>query len=360
VVRSAAALVFGALAAALALGSCVFSAPRYRGPVSDHFDGEKFLNQVPTAQAGWGDFLKWQQTRDPGPWRPFTDSSPGKPPPRSVEKGEMRVTFVNHATVLLQVDGVNILTDPIWSERASPVQFAGPSRALPPGIRFEDLPPIDVVLLSHNHYDHMDAATLKRLFAAFKPRVFCGLGNAQFLSKIGVLGATDLDWWQTAMLPNGLKLTAVPAQHFSNRGISDRNATLWVGFVVESKDGYAYFAGDTGFGPHFQQIRERFGSPRLAMLPIGAFRPEWFMAPVHVSPKEAVKAHQLLGAAQSMGIHFGTFRLADDGQDEPVEKLRAALTEAGEPEERFWALANGEGRQVAPLRRPLENTAEKK
>jgi L-ascorbate metabolism protein UlaG (beta-lactamase superfamily) len=258
----------------------------------------------------------------------------------------MRVTFVNHATALLQMDGVNVLTDPIWSERSSPVSFAGPKRVVPPGLRFEQLPPIDVVLVSHNHYDHLDLPTLRRLAAEHDPRILVPLGNRALLERAGVHGAEELGWWKSVVVADGVRVAAVPARHFSGRGMLDRNRALWAGFVVSGPAGSAYFAGDTGFGPHFQEIRDRFGSPRLAFLPIGAYRPEWFMSRVHMSPDEALRAHRILGAGTSVGIHFGTFRLADDGQDEPPERIEALLGEEVAPRPRFWILGFGEGRDV--------------
>lgn len=330
-------------------GCSIFSAPRYRGPKTDHFDGERFINQSGPRTQGFGAVLKWMFTRDARPWRTWTDAPYGPPPPERVGPGELRVTFVNHATTLVQLDGVNVLTDPVWSDRVSPVSFAGPKRARPPGIRFEDLPPIDAVVISHNHYDHMDLPTLRRLGEAFAPRFIAGLGNARFLQSRGIANSGDLDWWESIELRNGVRVTAVPAEHFSNRGLTDRDTTLWTGYAIEGSAGYAYFAGDTGYGPHFEQIRARFGRPRLAILPIGAFAPEWFMAPVHIAPWEAVKAHQVMGAGKSLAMHFGTFRLADDGQDEPVERLVEARAEAGIDPDDFWVLDFGEGRDVPPL-----------
>lgn len=339
------------LLAGLTTGCSIFSAPRYRGPTPSgaSFDGERFLNDEPTEPRSFGNVLKWKFTSEPGEWRDWTDEPHGPPPPPRVGPGELRVTFVNHATTLVQIDGLNILTDPVWSERVGPLSFLGPSRVRPPGIRFEDLPKIDVVVISHNHYDHLDLPTLRRLGRAHSPRYFVGLGNAAILHAAGIGNVAELDWWQTVELRNGVKLTAVPAQHGSNRGLADWNRTLWGGYVFEGKGGYAYFAGDTGFGPHFAQIRERFGPPRLAILPIGAFRPEWFMQTVHASPADAVKAHLVLGARQSVAMHFGTFQLADDGQDEPVEQLVAAREREGVHEEQFWVLGFGEGRDVPPF-----------
>jgi L-ascorbate metabolism protein UlaG (beta-lactamase superfamily) len=338
------ALVLAFVALVVGLGYW-FSGPAYQGPVSDHFDGERFQNMRPGPHGGLGKFLRWQWTRDRPPWVD-RDPPPGPPPPRRVERGSMRVTFVNHATVLIQQDGVNVLTDPIWSERASPVSFAGPRRHRPPGIRFEDLPPIQAVLVGHNHYDHLDLPTLRRLQQAHRPHFFCGLGNKALLERAGLERVSELDWWQTARLGESVELVAVPVQHFSNRGLFDRDRTLWLGYVVRGPAGMAYFASDTGSGPHFTEVRRRLGAPRLAVLPIGAYRPEWFMSAVHVSPAEALTAHLALGAGTSVGMHHGTFSLADDGQDEPAAALHAALERHPEPRPRFWTLEFGEGREV--------------
>lgn len=321
------------------------SAPGWRGPPTDHFDGRRFRNDIPVNHGRLRDVARWLATRAPGPWDPFADAPPGPPPPRRVD--DMRVTWVGHATALVQTAGLNILTDPVWSRRCSPFTWAGPSRVRPPGVSFDDLPPIDVVLLSHNHYDHLDEATLQRLQRAHAPLVVTGLGNAALLRSIGVGNVLELDWWDEVELQSGVQAMCVPAQHFSGRGVADRDATLWAGFVVRGPRGAVYFAGDTGMGPHFARIRERVGRPRLALLPIGAFRPEWFMSRVHTSPDDALDAHRILGATLSMAIHFGTFQLADDGQHEAPERLRALL--AGTREEAtFWVPQHGEGRDVPP------------
>ncbi|HEX6094983.1 MAG TPA: MBL fold metallo-hydrolase [Thermoanaerobaculia bacterium] len=303
-----------------------FNAPKYRGPKSDHFDGRRFFNLRPTQHAGFLDLVKWLAHREQGPWSEWREVTPSVPPARV---DGLRVTWVNHSTMLVQVANVNILTDPIWSKRCSPVQWAGPKRHHAPGIRFEDLPPIDAVLISHNHYDHMDAGTLRRLE---RKHTFVGLGNAAFLK-----GATDLDWWESAAITGDVRVHCVPAQHFSSRGMTDRDANLWCGFVLETPRGNVYFAGDTGYGPHFGMIRERFGPMKVALLPIGAFRPEWFMCSVHVSPRDAVRAARELQAEVSIPMHYYTFHLGDDGQDEPVEVLRSALT----PDVRFEVLQPG-------------------
>jgi L-ascorbate metabolism protein UlaG (beta-lactamase superfamily) len=324
-----------------------FSAPRYDGPPSDHFDGAMFHNAAPIPEHGFGDFVRWRRTRPRGQWDGFTPEVVSSTVVARVAGEDLRATYVGHATVLLQTAGLNVLTDPIWSERASPVSFAGPARYAPPGIAFEDLPPIDVVLISHNHYDHLDLPTLKRLASEHEPSIYAPLGNAALLGKHGIESARDLDWWASAPLAGDVTLTCVPAQHFSGRGMFDRNQTLWGGFVLETPGGVIYFAGDTGVGPHFGELRERFGAPRLALLPVGAYLPSWFMRPVHIDPREAAEAHRILGARTSLGIHFGCFELADDPPDAPPRELAAARKELGIAAEVFRAPRVGEAFDVA-------------
>lgn len=338
---------FGAAATALLADTIerqLIAAPHYRGESSDHFDGRRFFNAEEGKQ-GRESFFKWMLNRERGYWREWVDDPPGPPPPARVGGGGMRVTLINHATVLLQMDNVNILTDPIWSRRCSPFAHAGPKRHRAPGIRFRDLPPIDFVLISHNHYDHLDLPTLHALRKAHWPRIITPLGNDRFLRKHGIRNVIALDWWQeTGGGACPTRITLVPARHFCSRGLSDRDANLWGGFVIGGPSGHAYFAGDTGFGGHFARIAERFPSIRLAMLPIGAYLPRWFMQPVHMSPGEAVQAHAALGAAMSIPMHYGTFDLGDDGELEPLEDLRRAIDAAGNPN--IAILEHGEGREV--------------
>ena len=246
------------------------------------------------------------------------------------------MTLVNHSTVLLQQRGFNILTDPIWSERASPFSWIGPRRRRKPGVCRENLPHIDAVLISHNHYDHMDLPTLRQL-AAREDSAFIVPARVGRLLRSEKIGSVhELDWGESLPLLN-FTVRCVPALHFSSRAIWDRNMTLWCGYVIESQERLIYFAGDTAFGPHFAQIRETFGSPHLALLPIGAYKPRWFMSRVHMSPDEAVKAHEILAAKTSIAIHHGTFRLADDGIDTPSKELSACW-----PHESFLVLKNGQ------------------
>ena len=317
------------------------AAPRHAGPHTDHFDGRKFFNRDPAVQRG-GAFLKWMLTRQRGRWRKWNDDAAGPKPPHRV--ADLRVTFINHSTTLIQIDNVNILTDPIWSQRTSPVGFAGPRRHRPPGIRFEDLPPIDLVLVSHNHYDHLDIPTLLLLQRDHAPRIITPLGNGELMAKLGVGGAIELDWWQSES-----NITVVPARHFSARSMSDRDRNLWGGFVIRSESGNVYFAGDTGWGSHFAQIGKRFAPIRLALLPIGAYMPRWFMRPAHIDPDEACEAHHALGAQTSIAIHFGTFALGDDGEEEPVWDLKQAAARHNNP--RIWILSHGEGRDIPRIER---------
>jgi len=331
---------------AVAVGYSI-SAPGYSGPVSDHFDGKQFFNPSGAKAKGFGEVIGWMFRRKRTPWGRYRPHQTTPPPPERVEGSDVRVTFVNHSTVLLQFDGINVLTDPVWYERTSPFQWLGPKRNTPPGIAFDELPPIDVVLLSHNHWDHLDIDLLRNLYLRDSPQLYCPLGLRMFLQNKGCLNVTEMDWGQSAPFNARTRIHCVQAQHFSGRGMFDRDATLWAGFVIESQTvGNLYFVGDTGYGDFFKKIGDQFGPLRLALIPIGAYKPEWFMSPIHCSPAEAVKIHQDVRAQQSVGIHFGTFPLADDGETEPVEDLRRSLQAVNLPADRFWTLQEGEGRLV--------------
>ncbi len=311
------------------------------------FDGRRFHQPEPLV-TGFRDWLRRSTTASRGPWRSFTDTPPGPRPAACIEKGGLRVTFVNHSTFLVQTEGINVLTDPTWSERSAP--FVGARRHRPPGIRFDDLPQIDVVLVSHDHHDHMDLPTLARLQAAWKPAVYTGLGNAALLARHGIAGARELSWWQTLVIAPGVTLTAVPARHMSGRGLFDHDRTLWCGFVLSGPSGSVYFAGDTGWGSHFAPIGEAFPNLRLAILPIGGFQPAWYMREQHMSPDDAVAAHRILGASTSIPMHFGTFPNAADGELEPADTLRAALAKAPDVAPHFVILDNGQSLDVPPAR----------
>jgi len=289
-------------------------------PFSRHFDGKRFFNPNAPQVRGFLDVLRWKLTTRPEPSPRFVSDVEQSKPPSSVEGNELRVTLINHSTLLLQQDGSNILTDPIWSERASPVAWAGPRRRRKPGVRWEDLPRIDIVLLSHNHYDHLDIATLRRLGDRGQSQFIVPARVGRLLRSHRIGPVHELDWGESLPFAR-TTIHSVPASHFSSRGLFDRNRTLWCGYVIEAANRVIYFAGDTAFGGHFVQIRERFGTPRLALLPIGAYEPRWFMSSVHMSPEDAVRAHEILGAETSIAIHHGTFQLADDAIDTPRKLL---------------------------------------
>lgn len=265
------------------------------------------------------------------------------PPPAAVGPDKVAITFINQASFLIRLSGGVVLTDPIFSERCSPVSWAGPRRARPPGVALADLPRPDVVLLSHNHYDHMDLPTLRALQARDAPRFVTMLGNSRTLARLGIV-ATELDWWQEVSVGK-LSISATPARHFSARTPFDRNRALWGGFMVSGGAGKVLFAGDSGAGPHWGDIRTRLGAPDVALLPIGAYEPRWFMAAVHMDPAEAVQAHLALGAGRSVGMHFGTFQLTDEAIDAPLVALEAARQQAGV--NRFDTLGFGETRVFA-------------
>lgn len=317
----------------------------YEGPVRDHFDGTRFHLPGAPEPAGAGDLLRWQLSGDRAPW-PDRDPSPHRDrPPRRVQGRDLRVSYVGHASFLLQTGGLNILFDPVWSERASPVAFAGPRRVNDPGIAFADLPPIDAVLVTHNHYDHLDLATLGALRAAHRPRFVVPLGNDTILrSGVGDAEVVALDWGDRFDLSSAVRVHLVPAVHWSARGWSDRRHALWGSFVVETPGGALYLVGDTGFGDGstFHQVGLRFPEIRLALLPIGAYEPRWFMQGQHVNPDEALRALQLCGAERAVAHHWGTFQLTDEAVRQPVVDLGEALARRQVHAERFLVLRPGQ------------------
>lgn len=319
--------------------------PYYKGPVSDHFDGLNFYNPNGHPPKGFVELMKWQMGGGRKKWpeqypSPFKDK-----PPKRVDGGNLRVTFVGHATVLLQFDGLNILTDPVWSERCSPVSWAGPKRKNPPGIDFEDLPPIDVVLLSHNHYDHLDLATLSRLHRDHKPLIVTPLGNDTLLmDHDGSFQVAVGDWLDTIELNNQVKVTLEPMHHWSARGVGDRRNALWAAFMVQGPSGNIYHIGDTGFhgGQNYRTVREKYGPIRFAIVPFGAYEPRDFMQHQHQNPDEAVQGHVLCGAEFSLGHHWGTFQLTNESIEDQLSDLNAARLNHGVSEEIFRALQPGQ------------------
>jgi N-acyl-phosphatidylethanolamine-hydrolysing phospholipase D len=281
--------------------------------------------------------------KDPHP-SVFTRVRPTFVTPRAAP-AQLTVTWVGHASLLLQLHGLNILADPMWSDRASPVRFAGPRRWVPPGIAFDDLPPLDIILQSHNHYDHLDDRTVRRL-VQHHPRAawVMPLGLGKFVTQRGARGDAvfELDWWQEQTIA-GLRIAATPAMHFSSRSIGDRGDTLWCGFALIAPNGRRiFFAGDTGYHPDFGRIAQRYGPFDVALLPIGAYEPRWFMRHVHMNPEEAVDAFRALDAGVMVPIHWGTFKLTDEAMDEPPIRARAAWAAAGLVPDRYRQLAHGE------------------
>jgi len=339
--RAAAALgllpIFGARARADA-------APKW--PVSDHFDGSHFFNPEGMQPRGLLDVLRWKVTGNRMDWPGHHPSpySPDKPPAR-VGPGGLRVTFVGHASFLIQGEGLNILTDPVWSQRVSPFTFAGPKRVNPPGILFEDLPKIDIVLVSHGHYDHLDVATLGRLWQRDRPRIITSLGNDETIRGHDASIAVETgDWGDSLPLGNGVEASFEQVHHWTARGIFDRNRALWCGFMLKGVGGGVFFTGDTGFdqGRPFARVAQRHGAPALALLPIGAYEPRWFMKGQHMNPDDAVQAFALLGAKHALGYHWGTFQLTDEGIENPAADLDMALAKAGLDAERFLAARPGQ------------------
>jgi N-acyl-phosphatidylethanolamine-hydrolysing phospholipase D len=265
---------------------------------------------------------------------------------------ECRVTWVGHSTCLLQVGGVNILTDPVWSEHAFPVQGIGPRRIVPAAVPFDALPPLDLVLLSHNHYDHFDTTTIRDL-VRWHPsaRWACALGVSPALADLGVRATTEFDWWERRVIPTpagGVTVTATPAQHFSGRTPFDRDATLWCGFAVEVGGWRVLFVGDTGLHPEFGQIAAACGPFDVALVPVGAYAPRWFMRPVHMNPEEALDAFDAVAPnghrCAFVPIHWGTFRLTDEPMDEPPRRVREGWRARGRAADDLWVLRHGETR----------------
>jgi N-acyl-phosphatidylethanolamine-hydrolysing phospholipase D len=253
----------------------------------------------------------------------------------------IQITWIGQACFLIQTGSMNILTDPVFSDRASPFSFVGPKRVAPPGVPLCDLPPIQAVVISHNHFDHLDLPTVRKLGNA--PRYFVPPGLGAWFAEEGITNVVELDWWVEARM-GPFTIIAVPAQHFSARTLFDRDRTLWAGWVIKAKAGTIFFAGCSGYAPEFREIGRKFGPIRISLLPIGGYRPRWFMRTMHMDPPEAVKAHQDLGSNVSIAMHWGTFRLTDEPLAEPPLYLKGALKEAGVSEDRFIVMKIGETR----------------
>jgi L-ascorbate metabolism protein UlaG (beta-lactamase superfamily) len=316
--------------------------PYYKGPKSDHFDGERFFVPDVPFKSDVRRLLRWQLGHPKSKWpkafpSPFVDS-----PPTRV-KG-LRVTLIGHASYLIQVADLNILVDPVYSERASPVTFAGPKRVNPPGIAFEKLPPIDLVLVTHGHYDHLDVATLRKLHQTHQPRILTPLGNDTVIRPYTDKNVEALDWGQSFNAGNAITIHLTPSYHWSARTLNDRLKTLWCNFVLTTPQGTLCHIGDTGYetGQIYRDVKQKFGPIALAHIPIGAYEPRWFMKSHHVNPEESVQIFKDLGAAHAIGHHWGTFQLTNEAVDDPEKHLREALANAAIDPSRFVAFRPGQ------------------
>jgi L-ascorbate metabolism protein UlaG (beta-lactamase superfamily) len=330
-----ATLVVAALAARAALDRRV-----HAGPPSDHFDGERFFNPAAQPTSGFGAFLRWRLSGERAEWPPALPVAQARHAPR-VEGDAMVVTAVGHASVLVQTAGLNILTDPVWSERVSPFASVGPKRVRAPGIAFDDLPRIDLVLVSHNHYDHLDLATLDRLWRRDRPMIVTPLGNDALLARRGIK-AVARDWGGSVAVNDAVSVTVERVQHWSSRWGVDRNRALWGGFTVATPGGSIYFAGDCGYSDAFREAAAARGPYRLALIPVGAYEPRWFMKYQHMDPTEAVATFRDLRASHAVGIHWGVWQLTDEPIDAPRAALATALRDAALPPTRFRAMEPGE------------------
>jgi len=317
-----------------------------RFPISDHCDGRRFFNPRHHINRSWFDVLKWRRTSTATPW-PRSVKIPSPPPLRPApQDGTIRATWVNHSTVLLQTRFGNLLIDPVFSDRVSPLSWAGPRRVHPPGIALPQLPPITAVLLSHDHYDHCDKATLRHLAQQFpSAKLITPLGNGAIGQLCGFAPSriVELDWWQAYEITLGFHVRATPARHWSNRVRGSRNRRLWSGFFVHAGGRTAYFSGDTAWDDEmFADIHRECGAPDIGLIPIGAYEPRWFMESQHCNPAEAVRIHQTVGAVKSLGLHWGTFPLTDEGREEPPTALKVACAAANLAPAEFVVLSPGE------------------
>ena len=309
-----------------------------------------FRNIYNNPESGFADFLRWKlgHVPDEEPDIPHAQMIPYVPDIVAPDyqridhpdPARIQITWIGHSTFLIQIEGINILTDPIFNSKSSPLGI-GFERRSPPGIPFDRLPPIHAVLISHNHYDHLDLYTVEKL--GNTPKYFVPLKLGQWFIDQKITNYEEMDWWDTAMF-KGIRIVSVPSQHFSRRTVLDGNKTLWTGWVLETKRGKILFAGDTGYSPHFKEIREKLGPMRLALLPIGSYRPRWFMKAFHMDPPEAVAAHKDLQAKQSIAMHWGTFYIADEPLGEPPLYLKKAMKEASISDDSFLVMKFGETR----------------
>jgi L-ascorbate metabolism protein UlaG (beta-lactamase superfamily) len=312
-------------------------------PPSDHFNGKVFFN--PTNAIPKHSFfaaLRMWFTTPKAVWpkHVFNTATPRLDIPLTTN--ELALTFINHATFLIQINGLNIITDPVWAKRVSPIPLLGPKRVRKPGVAFKDLPKIDLILISHNHYDHLDVKTLKRLKRRFDPKVLVPLGDKELIESLGFKNVHEFDWWGSIEINKTTKISFLPTQHFSSRTLFDHSKSLWGSYIIESNSKSIYFGGDAGYSTHYLEIFKRFGAMDVALLGIGAYEPSWFMQHMHMNPAEAVRAHLDLQSKQSIGMHFGTFQLSAEAIDQPVIDLLQAKKQAEITDNSFIVMTEGE------------------
>ena len=322
--------------------------PPFLHETSDHCGVDRFYNlDKPLTPFDRKGLLKWILTRKSYTWKvdathelnarnQMLELPQNRP---HADLNDWQIWFVGHATVLIQIGPFNFLTDPVWCDYVSPKQGSGPRRVCPAGIALEHLPTIHAVLLSHNHYDHMDLATLDWLHQKFEMPIYTGLGNVHYLSKD--FHVIEMDWWQEIPFHDELKIAYTPAQHTSGRGVRDQNMALWGGFSLLAKTGHCFFAGDTGYSAHFKHIHDRYGDARVALLPIGAYEPRMLMRYVHMNPQDAFHAHLDLHAHRSLALHYRTFQLTDEDRDAPEHELQHAMKSSSKLVNPFYCIREG-------------------
>ena len=314
-------------------------------PNNSFFTGQQFnnLHSKSAPQRGWLDVWKWRFTRDPVEWPNTVHNNATPQIAKHVKADETFITYINHSTDLIQLPNLNVLTDPMFSEQVSPFPWISPKRVRAPGLELSALPKVNVVIVSHNHYDHMDLPSLKALKEKDDPIFIVPLNNAKFLQKVGIKKIIELNWWQSYAINGQQSVTLIPAVHWSQRTLFDKNESLWGSFLITSQDLKIFFSCDTGYNPEIlNDIKKRIGAVDVALLPIGSYKPQWFMKMYHLNPEEAVIMHLGLGAKLSLGIHFHTFQLSDEGYDEPVNDLKKALHKYQLARNVFIAPENGQ------------------
>jgi L-ascorbate metabolism protein UlaG (beta-lactamase superfamily) len=324
---------------------------------SDHYDGARFYNENPKARKHKSlyEVAKWKwQTKPKEEEIELAQNISNPDLATTIQSQEVFVTFINHATTLIQLEGLTILTDPVFSDYVGINSLLSVKRSQKAGMDFKDIPKVDLVLISHNHYDHLDLPSIKKIFKRDNPLFIVPLKNGVFLKEIGIEKIVELDWWDFYVLNEKQTVTLTPAQHWSGRGIFDRSKSLWGGFIIQHKNMKVFFAGDTGYASHFREIFHRFGAMDVSLLPIGCYKPRWFMKEQHMDPEEAVNAHIDLHSSYSIGIHFGSFKLADEGINQPVVALKKALKNKEISYSLFCAPLNGQTLQHVKIMSFLE------